>query len=227
MDSDSHTRIPVQQRSKLTREKILEAGRELFADKGYLGTNAKEIARKAGVAIGSFYAYFSDKGDVFLEIVEEYYQRLFQTVKREMDAAAAGLDLRGPRSERKGVAEGAVRELIGALYRAHDINPALHREISLIILLAGSAEGKEESYSGLAREVGKRVEAMDAETESWLAGMIARIAPGIQADIAAPLVFRVCEETVHRLKQFPGTMPPPGKTLDELSNMVCAYLFGP
>ena len=47
-------RLPQQQRSVETKQKLMEAGLQLFREKGYFQTNAKEIAKTAGVATGSF-----------------------------------------------------------------------------------------------------------------------------------------------------------------------------
>ena len=56
----SEVRIPKQHRSVQTKNRIVKAGFQLFSRKGIHGTTSKEIADKAGVAIGSFYAYFKN-----------------------------------------------------------------------------------------------------------------------------------------------------------------------
>ena len=55
------TRIPVQKRSIEKRKRILEAGFQLFCEKGYYKTNTIEIARHAKVSTGTVYSYFKDK----------------------------------------------------------------------------------------------------------------------------------------------------------------------
>jgi AcrR family transcriptional regulator len=71
----SKPRTPQQQRSIQTKRQIIEAAMKLFSQKGYHGTNSKEIAREAGVATGCFYAYFSDKKAVFLAALELYFDQ--------------------------------------------------------------------------------------------------------------------------------------------------------
>ncbi len=66
-------RIPVQQKAVETKRKIIKAARKLFAQKGYYGTNAREIARIAGVATGSFYGYFNNKKEVLIEVIRDFY----------------------------------------------------------------------------------------------------------------------------------------------------------
>ncbi|AHF79492.1 TetR/AcrR family transcriptional regulator [Thermococcus paralvinellae] len=47
-----------------TRERILKAARELFAEKGYDKTTVDEIVERAGVAKGTFYNYFRSKEEL-------------------------------------------------------------------------------------------------------------------------------------------------------------------
>lgn len=54
----------------------MAAATQLFAEKGFHKVNTKEIAKAAGVAIGSFYGYYADKKQVFLEIIETYKEAL-------------------------------------------------------------------------------------------------------------------------------------------------------
>jgi AcrR family transcriptional regulator len=44
-----------------TREQILAAAAELLARDGYDGVNSNQIARAAGVGVGTFYRHFADK----------------------------------------------------------------------------------------------------------------------------------------------------------------------
>jgi AcrR family transcriptional regulator len=50
------------------RQAILTAARELFASQGYEETTIAEIARAAGVAVGTVYLYFQNKHDVLLDV---------------------------------------------------------------------------------------------------------------------------------------------------------------
>ena len=58
VDRMNDTRIPVQKRSIEKRKRILEAGFQLFCEKGYYKTNTIEIARHAKVSTGTVYSYF-------------------------------------------------------------------------------------------------------------------------------------------------------------------------
>ncbi len=242
-ENQTQVRVPVQERSRETRERIIRAGRELFGRKGYRETSVKEVARRAGTATGSVYAYFPDKPSLFLEITDIYYREVFDCIRGEMEEIfPAGQkqqgrqeppeppDLRDPRDLRPMIAS-----LLRTLSRAHNIQPDLHREISLMLLASthregsdgsGGAAGSGGAEAELCREVRARVNRLDAEVEAWVKGLIGRFRPGLDADLAAPLLFRVCEETVHRLKQFPETMPPEEQALEELGRLVAGYLAG-
>lgn len=43
------------------------AAYEVFSEYGYKNTNISEIAKKAGMAVGSFYKYYKSKEEIFLE----------------------------------------------------------------------------------------------------------------------------------------------------------------
>lgn len=51
-----------------TRDKILTAATNLFAEQGYVGTTVAQIAKEAGVSEASIYEHFNGKEDVLLEI---------------------------------------------------------------------------------------------------------------------------------------------------------------
>lgn len=74
------TRKPLQKRGIITRDKIRTAGIKLFSDIGYYNINSKDIAKEAGVAIGSFYAYYKDKKELFIDILNEFKRIKFEAV---------------------------------------------------------------------------------------------------------------------------------------------------
>jgi len=58
-----------QERARRSYQALLEAAAELFAHQGYDAVGTPEIAQKAGVSVGTFYRYFDDKHEVYLEIM--------------------------------------------------------------------------------------------------------------------------------------------------------------
>jgi len=70
-------REPKQKRSIEKKERIIKAGYDLFAEKGYFSTNTAEIAKAAGVSTGIVYGYFHDKRDILLEALDIYIRTVF------------------------------------------------------------------------------------------------------------------------------------------------------
>lgn len=61
-----------QTRSLETKDAILQAGIRLFADFGFHKINTKDIAKAAGISIGSFYGYYPDKKQLFIDLIHIY-----------------------------------------------------------------------------------------------------------------------------------------------------------
>ncbi len=70
-----------------TREKILKAAREAFAEKGFDGVSVDEIAKRAGVKKALIYYYFPSKEALFEEVwnrvIDELEDHLFKEVENE------------------------------------------------------------------------------------------------------------------------------------------------
>jgi AcrR family transcriptional regulator len=75
-----------------THRRLLQAARRLFIERGYHATRPQDIARAAGVAIGTFYLHFADKWEIFVAFSEEAREEL-QATLREKAAGATGFDL--------------------------------------------------------------------------------------------------------------------------------------
>ena len=63
-----------------TREKILEAARELFIEEGYDGVSMRQIADKIEYSPTAIYLHFKDKDELFLEICHEDFGLLAQSM---------------------------------------------------------------------------------------------------------------------------------------------------
>lgn len=57
-------------RDSETRDRLLDAGTELFARKGFNGCGLSEILQQAGVPKGSFYHYFGSKEEFGVVLIE-------------------------------------------------------------------------------------------------------------------------------------------------------------
>ena len=69
-----------------TRQKVLDAARALFAERGYEPATIRDIAKGAGMSTGAVFANFQDKAELFEAVLTEDLARLAETLR----AAAAG-----------------------------------------------------------------------------------------------------------------------------------------
>ncbi|THD77543.1 MAG: TetR/AcrR family transcriptional regulator [Phenylobacterium sp.] len=70
-----------------TRAKVLAAARRLFSEFGYEGATIRDIAAAAGMSTGAVFANFSDKSDLFREIMASDMSSLADTMR---EAAGRG-----------------------------------------------------------------------------------------------------------------------------------------
>lgn len=62
------------------RRQLLEAATGVFASKGYRNASISDIIARAGVARGTFYLYFKSKEQIFLAIVEAFYDHVHRAL---------------------------------------------------------------------------------------------------------------------------------------------------
>jgi AcrR family transcriptional regulator len=58
-----------------TRERLLLAAADAFAERGYEGTRVADIARAAGVSSGAMYAHFASKADLLVSALKAHGRR--------------------------------------------------------------------------------------------------------------------------------------------------------
>jgi AcrR family transcriptional regulator len=110
----TETRIPRQPRSRHTKNRIAQAAFKLFSQKGFHDTNTREISEKAGVAIGSFYAYYSNKKQLLLEILDDFLNTAYEDIWKDVgsyDLTHLTLD--------------NIRAIIGNVFKVYETAPRL------------------------------------------------------------------------------------------------------
>ncbi len=75
-------------RREATRQRVLDAAREVFAERGVIGGTVEDICERAGYTRGAFYSNFADKEDVIGALVEREQNRLLDG----LDAMFAGVE---------------------------------------------------------------------------------------------------------------------------------------
>jgi AcrR family transcriptional regulator len=71
---------PLQTRSQVTVDAIVEAAARVFESSGFNGTSTNKIAEIAGVSVGSLYQYFPDKLGLLEAVNERYLVRMWGAV---------------------------------------------------------------------------------------------------------------------------------------------------
>jgi AcrR family transcriptional regulator len=91
-DSQSETEAPRLNRRQAakvrTRQKVLDAARQLFAERGYEPATIRDIAKGAGMSTGAVFANFQDKAELFEAVLATDMVKLAETMKAA--AAAEG-----------------------------------------------------------------------------------------------------------------------------------------
>jgi len=153
-----------------TRRRLLEAAVALFAESGLHGVTSAQIARRAGVATGTFYLHFADKEALFREIAFAALAEL----RARQERASAGLAL-------------GSRDYIRA--RTEEFLVFAEEKRELIRMVFGRAES-----AGLADEVR---EAVVPEIQRWLERRVsegrapADLLPAAAAQAHAAVLTRV------------------------------------
>ena len=73
------------------KKAIIEATLQMYANRGYYLTNIKDIAKAVGISTPTFYRYFRDKRELFVEAIEyvikNFKNEIREAVKHEKDPA--------------------------------------------------------------------------------------------------------------------------------------------
>ncbi len=114
-------RMPQQQRSIEKRKKIIDAGCQLFSEKGYHNTNTAEIAKLAGVSTGIVYNYFKDKKDIFMEVIDIYEMSITTPMYEAIKRLEKPVDI-----------EKTLKNIITTLTIGHTMSKNVHEEMQAL-----------------------------------------------------------------------------------------------
>ena len=85
IESPTETPVKLTRRAlakQRTRERVLSAARRLFTERGYEGATIRDIAQAAGMSTGAVFASFSDKSELFDEILTADYEVIYAQMKQ-------------------------------------------------------------------------------------------------------------------------------------------------
>jgi AcrR family transcriptional regulator len=190
------------------RQSLLDAARALFAEKGYHDTTVDDITRAANVAKGTFYLYFSEKREIYYEVI-----RVFLELVKE-----AGLTVQpatGSPTEYVERTRSNARSLIGLLTDNRQLTRMAYREAS------GLDPRLTELWRTFFREIAE-VEARNLEFGIQL-GVVRPCHALLQAYVHIGMVERVMLE----LLEHPEEFPPTDELVDEMLRAGYEGLRGP
>ena len=169
----SHT--PQEIRKMETRKKLLDAGITLFSTNGYYKTNSKEIAKLAGVSIGSFYSYFEDKKILLKEILNYYID---QTMSLEEN-----------QDEKSQIKEMDYDLLVRNMILRHEFSEGFFQQVTL---LANTDEEIEKIYSDYRSRLLKQIDTMLIQHRDDLS----------ESEISAIsiILYSATEGAIHKIK---------------------------
>ena len=113
------TRVPVQKRSIEKKQRIKNAALKLMSEKGYFLTSSNEIAKEAGVSVGTFYSYFKDKKALYAELVDDIYSAVLAPI--DLNALPEQLSI-----------EETVGLYVTAVFKGHEYQSDFQREIAAL-----------------------------------------------------------------------------------------------
>ena len=76
---------PRSARREATRNRILDAARVVFAEKGVFGASIEDICEQAGFTRGAVYSNFTDKDDILRAVIEREHQALLDHITDSFD----------------------------------------------------------------------------------------------------------------------------------------------
>jgi len=195
-------REPVQQRGKEKKARIIAAARKLWNREDFEAVTANRIAGEAGVSVGTFYSYFKDKRDVFLDVIRQYSEDIFG----EMIASIREL------KKNYSNLEEVVRSLILVAKKRHDHEKGLHKQ-----MLVQSIRDPEIRELSMMEE--GRADSLIREILDQYKDQIDVKDP----DAAIFLVTNCVEEMIHHLI-IHGSEISEERIFEELARMVYRYL---
>ena len=196
-----------QTRGVVTRARLLEVARELFAREGYSAVSRADVARQAGCSINTIYYHFPSKRMMLLELIDEWGTAMPVQRRTALDVQAA----LGGNSRR------AVHEFVR---RSYD---DLRRSVSLYRVILGEAQRDP--------EVRRRYESARQAMTTWFAEMLRMgqlsgiLRRGAKPDAAAFLLHHLMESLLTEVVARPLDEEFRGEILEAFSEMICAYLL--
>jgi AcrR family transcriptional regulator len=135
------------ERSELRRAQILDAAYKVFSEKGYRDTTVADVAAVLGMGHGTFYRYFTNKHDIFEQVLSHALLRLSKAFASEDPKSTNTLAEYRAQVQRVGShmlelldSDPAIPRIL--FYEAMGISPELDEKVQRVWELAGEVTEK-------------------------------------------------------------------------------------
>ncbi|MEW6129213.1 MAG: TetR/AcrR family transcriptional regulator [Acidobacteriota bacterium] len=196
---------PKQERSKQTREKIIQAAIQLINTKGYEKTSSNDIAAEAGVSVGSFYTYFADKRQILLTI----FDRLSNDLSNDI------FDTIGPEHLFDKDLRGNIRLAIANALDNEGKRTGLQRAIHEMVIK--DSEFAERRKAVMQKSISKLRELISLAKK---AGLTCEVDPDTAAFIVHRVVFDLSQDYISECCELDKEI-----AIDALTDMIYRYVF--
>lgn len=193
-----HVRRPKQERSIQKVDFIVEAATRILSEYGYAALTTNEVARIAGVSIGSVYEYFRSKDDIVAVIVDRHLT--------SAEISVGNFDFQGAQSWSL---EQIVSSLVSGFLDLHRDDPRLHRVIS--------------SEVPLTKQQIRRRQSLEEQIVRAVVGLLYHQVPN--PALQGTLLVQTTDALVHKwLLDIDGAPVPSQLMQVELEKMLVSYL---
>ena len=79
--------LTAERRRQQTREYLLQAAAQVFAERGFYAATLDEVAAAAGFTKGAVYSNFKNKEDLFLALLEDAYAREMTALRATIESS--------------------------------------------------------------------------------------------------------------------------------------------
>jgi AcrR family transcriptional regulator len=128
-------KTPLQARSKLMVETILDATARILVEEGFSRTTTNRVAERAGISVGSLYQYFPSREALVAGVAQRYSETMKATLET-LQAQTQAEDL-----------ESALRILLDGISKAHAANPALSHVLAAELPRLGDMQWRDDIAS--------------------------------------------------------------------------------
>jgi AcrR family transcriptional regulator len=175
---------PKRERGKQRVATLIDAGAELFAEKGYEATTMTEIASRAGAAIGSLYQFFPSKEALAEALFNRFTERAAASFARVEELATGRsareladllIDYKLEQRTDRDAAIVLLSSVAGIIERRKPLGDALRGRIAKILTTANPALSEDEAaaVAVIVNQVMKMIPAL-AATEGERAATLIR-----------------------------------------------------